>query len=122
LPLALKRLRDGLNRLDPQVSFLERDTSVKDRERKAVNPLRQLYGTAKWQRLRWSILVRDLFTCRMCKRCEGGDTSQLVADHIQPHRGDVALFWLESNLQCLCKGCHDRVKQKEEAATRWGRG
>jgi hypothetical protein len=30
------------------------------------------------------------------------------------------LFWDEQNLQCLCKPCHDRLKQKEERAqARW---
>lgn len=43
-----------------------------------------------------------------------GDTSQLVADHVQPHRGNLELFWSEGNLRTLCKPCHDRDKQSEE--------
>ena len=42
------------------------------------------------------------------------DSSQLVADHIRPHRGDEALFWDPANLQCLRKWCHDRAKQAAE--------
>jgi len=37
---------------------------------------------------------------------------QLVAaqlpDHIEPHKGDVALFWDQSNWQPLCIGCNSR--------------
>jgi 5-methylcytosine-specific restriction endonuclease McrA len=76
-------------------------------------PWRKWYKTARWQKLRWSVLVRDLFTCRRCRRIEA-DTSRLVADHKTPHRGDEALFWDDQNLQCLCKPCHDKDKQREE--------
>ena len=48
-----------------------------------------------------------------CGRIEV-DTSQLVADHKRPHRGDPELFWAPTNVQTLCKPCHDRVKQAEE--------
>jgi 5-methylcytosine-specific restriction endonuclease McrA len=30
-----------------------------------------------------------------------------VVDHIQPHKGDVILFWNKDNHQALCKSCHD---------------
>lgn len=85
----------------------------RDRDRK---PWRQWYKTARWQRLRWRVLVRDLFTCQRpgCGRVEA-DTALLVADHVEPHRGDEALFWAEGNLQCLCKPCHDGWKAQIEA-------
>ena len=71
------------------------------------------YKTARWQKLRWSILVRDRFTCAMCGKIEP-DTSKLVADHKQAHRGDETLFWDEGNLACTCKPCHDSDKQRIE--------
>ena len=71
------------------------------------------YKTKRWQQLRWSILVRDRFTCAMCGKLEG-KTSQLVADHEKPHKGDEALFWNEGNLRCVCKTCHDSDKQRIE--------
>ena len=37
-------------------------------------------------------------------------------DHIVPHKGDMKLFWDQTNWQSLCKPCHDSVKQAEEAA------
>jgi len=30
-----------------------------------------------------------------------------VVDHIQPHKGEVILFWNSNNHQALCKSCHD---------------
>ena len=83
--------------------------------RDEAQPGRAWYKTARWQKLRWSVLVRDLFTCARCGRIEG-NTSRLVADHIVAHRGDEALFWDGANLQCLCKACHDSDKQREERA------
>ncbi|RKD61673.1 HNH endonuclease [Rhizobium sp. WW_1] len=78
-------------------------------------PWRKWYKTAAWQELRLSVLVRDMFTCRMesCGRFVV-DTSQLVADHKIRHQGDHELFWDEGNLQTLCKHCHDSLKQREE--------
>lgn len=114
----LKMLGSPLKRLPPAVRFLERPTAAEaSRARDARHAWRAWYKTARWQRLRWSILVRDLFTCRMCRRVEG-DTKQLVADHVTPHRGDEALFWSPDNLQCLCKACHDSAKQRIDAARR----
>lgn len=82
-----------------------------------TQPWRRWYKLARWRALRWDVLVRDLFTCRRCGLVLA-ETSQLVADHIRPHRGDEALFWDDANLQCLCKACHDRDKQAEERAGR----
>lgn len=74
---------------------------------------RKWYKTARWRRLRMVILTRDLFTCCRCGELESKDRP-MVADHKVPHRGDEALFWDEGNLQCMCKPCHDRHKQREE--------
>lgn len=81
--------------------------------RREARPDRRLYNSAAWRRLRMTVLERDLFTCRRCGRVEA-DTSQLVADHIAPHLGDERMFFDPENLQCLCKACHDRDKQREE--------
>jgi 5-methylcytosine-specific restriction enzyme A len=61
-----------------------------------------------------TIIARDLFTCRMCRKVEG-NTSLLVCDHIEPHRGCVEKFWA-GPFQTLCKGCHDNEKQRLERA------
>lgn len=110
LVMAKPRLAVAKPRLAKAVLVDEADRS---RLRDAVHAWRAWYKTARWQKLRWQVLVKALFTCAMCNRVEG-ETSKLVADHKVPHRGDEALFWDEGNLQCLCKGCHDSVKQAQE--------
>lgn len=115
VPMAkLTSIRPRLGVLRPSLS----STATNRRERDQVRDdrhWRRWYKTARWQALRWQILVRDLFTCQWpgCGRIEG-DTSKLVADHREPHRGDEALFWDADNLWCLCKPCHDSAKQSEE--------
>jgi 5-methylcytosine-specific restriction endonuclease McrA len=103
--------------LPPQVAFLSDDATSASRARDSRLVWRAWYKTARWQRLRWSVLVESLFTCAMCKVVHG-DTAQLVADHKVAHRGNAALFWDRDNLQCLCKACHDSTKQAEEARGR----
>lgn len=90
---------------------------------RAAEPWRAWYSLARWRRLRWDVLTRDLFTCQRpsCRRLVG-DTAQLVADHIRPHRGDPDLFWSDTNLQTLCKPCHDSAKQAEERGGAGGQG
>lgn len=77
-----------------------------------------LYSSRRWRGddngvggLRWRILVRDRFTCRMCGVMHA-DTAMLEADHIVPHKGNPKLFWDEKNLQCLCSDCHRGAKQR----------
>lgn len=114
----LKTVKPLVSKLAPRIGYARDDEAARHRYRDATQPWRAWYKTARWQKLRWSVLVRDLFACQMCK-CVEADTSKLVADHRTPHRGDEALFWDASNLQCLCKDCHDRLKQAEERGRRW---
>lgn len=67
----------------------------------------------RWQKERAKFLVESPL-CVYCER-EGRITAATVVDHIQPHRGNQALFWDKNNWQSLCKPCHDSVKAKEEA-------
>jgi 5-methylcytosine-specific restriction protein A len=64
------------------------------------------YG-AKWRRARAGYLSQH----PICVRC--GDVATVV-DHIQPHKGDMNLFWSVANWQPLCKRCHDRKTVKED--------
>ncbi|SNS53481.1 HNH endonuclease [Sphingomonas laterariae] len=108
----LSTLKPTLGTLRPSIAFMPEGRAETDRHRNS-QPWRKWYHTARWKALRWSVLVRDAFTCRGCEALEG-DTSKLVADHIRPHRGDEALFWDEANLQTLCASCHSGSKQREE--------
>lgn len=74
------------------------------------------YRTYRWQKLRERVLLRDMYQCRMCGRIQIGK-GETIIDHIKPHRGDLALFWDETNLQVLCKSpCHEQHKKHIEAA------
>ena len=107
----LKALGSALTTLAPPIA---RQTDAHGHSARA-EPWRAWYFTKAWRRLRWAVLLRDLFTCQMagCGRIVS-DTSKLVADHKIPHRGDPTLFWDEKNLQCLCTWCHSSTKQAEE--------
>jgi len=111
----LRQLRGPLPVLKPRVSFLNDDKAAVSRARDRQHEYRAWYKTQRWRRLRWNVLVRDLFSCQRCGVVEV-NTSLLVADHRQPHRGDEVLFWDAQNLWCLCKACHDSAKQREERA------
>jgi len=113
----LKAIGSGLVSLTPTLGSLapvERSASA---DRQLFSPWRSWYKLPRWRALRLVVFARDLYTCqwRGCGRTTA-DTSQLVADHREPHRGDEALFWDIDNLQTLCKPCHDRHKQRAERA------
>lgn len=110
----LKCAPPRLNAPPPRLASAPTDAPGRDRERNSFNPLRALYNTARWKRLRMATFARDNFTCQMCGRLEG-NTSLLVADHRRPHRGDLDMFWDDANLQTLCASpCHSKHKQRIE--------
>lgn len=96
-------------------SSIAPDKTYDEKRQKNVT-WRKWYKLKRWADLRWRVLVDAMFVCAKCHQLEG-DTSKLVADHVRPHRGNPELFWDYNNLQCLCKQCHDRDKQREERAT-----
>lgn len=54
----------------------------------------------------------------MCKDCKAGElrvTASNTVDHIIPHRGDLELFWDETNWQAMSKPCHDRKTATEDS-------
>lgn len=106
----LKQLAMRGQHLKPRGQSGPSPARIRDR----VDTWRAWYKTAEWQRLRWDTLVRAAFTCARCGLIEA--SADLVGDHIRPHRGDRALFFDPANVQCLCKTCHDRHKQREERA------
>lgn len=81
-----------------------------------LEPWRNWYKLAAWERLRRRVFKRDHYTCQM-PDC-GEVTPRPIADHAKPHRGDPVLFWDEANVQTLCKPCHDGRKQAQEHAVR----
>jgi 5-methylcytosine-specific restriction endonuclease McrA len=94
----LTNLKPRLGTLAPRFGYTPGDEKARDR----------------WRALRQTIFLRDLYTCRMCGRLEG-NTSLLVCDHKQPHRGSETLFWSPKNLQTLCASpCHNSLKQRQD--------
>jgi len=65
----------------------------------------QLYGSARWQRLREAKLCSDPL-CWYCLQL-GYIVVANVVDHIKPHRGDLDLFFDWDNLRSSCAPCHD---------------
>lgn len=111
----LKTLPCTLSSLPPALGYVDAAAQSTGTNRKLFSPWRKWYATTRWRKLRMKIFARDLFTCQWpgCGHTTA-DTTQLVADHKIPHRGDEALFWDEDNLQTLCKPHHDGAKQREE--------
>jgi 5-methylcytosine-specific restriction endonuclease McrA len=70
-----------------------------------------LYGTWRWQKKRKAQIAKEPL-CRFCMD-RGQVTPARIADHIEPHRGDLDKFWY-GKLQSLCKRCHDSDKQRIE--------
>jgi 5-methylcytosine-specific restriction endonuclease McrA len=71
----------------------------------------KLYDRKRWNRIRrHQLRIEPL--CRFCLE-RGIVTPATVADHIEPHRGDVNSFFL-GKLQSLCATCHGGRKQEIE--------
>ena len=70
-----------------------------------------LYGHS-WRQIR-ARRLQHFPLCAFCAK-RGIITPATVVDHVIPHRGDEALFYDTSNLQSLCKPCHDGAKQQQE--------
>lgn len=71
-----------------------------------------LYGSLAWfgpRGLRLQVLTEQKYQCAACGQL--GDH----VDHIEPHRGDVALFCDRANLQVLCSVCHGHKTAAESA-------
>ena len=64
---------------------------------------------------RWRAASRQFrFDHPICAACAVEPSAQV--DHIQPHRGDAALFWDEDNWQALCARCHGRKSAREASS------
>lgn len=92
--------------------------SIRDTAKgKFTSGWRQWYKSARWQRLRHQVLVRDTYTCRQTGVILAGKANapdSPVVDHIKQHNGDPALFWDPANLQAVSKVWHDSEKQALE--------
>lgn len=75
--------------------------------RKASKEYHYLYETREWRAKSKDFLIEHPF-CVVC-----GERATVV-DHITPHRGDLSLFWNDSNLQSLCVRHHNAKTRQEK--------
>jgi len=70
------------------------------------------YSTARWKLMR----LNYLWLNPLCVECSksGVIKPSSIVDHIKPHKGNKNIFWDVSNLQALCKQCHDIKTAKED--------
>ncbi len=96
---------------------LTQRTTVQRRQeydaRRANVSWRAWYSTAQWRAIREAQLSEHPL-CRLCLEDEIV-TAATVCDHVEPHRGDPALFW-NGPFQSLCAHHHNSTKQREESA------
>ena len=112
----LKMLGASLGTVRSSIAYMPQGEKEHDRHR-ATQGWRAWYKTARWQRLREAVLLRDSYTCQATGVLLSGKhpaPNSPVVDHREPHRGDPALFWNEDNLWSVSKVWHDAEKQRQE--------
>lgn len=66
----------------------------------------------KWQQARAGFLAKH----PLCIKCQARGLVVVATDvdHIEPHKGDMAVFWDRSNWQALCASCHSTKTAGED--------
>jgi len=85
----------------------------------AASQYRALYSSKRWRALRAQALTRDLFRCQrpgcgVQLTAGRSDKTSAVVHHVQPHKGDLELFFDLGNLEAVCWSCHSGEIQSEE--------
>ena len=92
---------------------MEKPVRIKDLERRKRRPSTSKRGyDSNWRKVRKFILFQEPL-CRFCKK-NGRVEAATVVDHITPIEKRPDLRLEASNLQPLCKPCHDREKQSQD--------
>jgi 5-methylcytosine-specific restriction enzyme A len=101
-------------RFCPEHLLTRREERKQFDQRRSDDPIRKLYSTKGWQATRRLVLYRD----PLCKLCKVAFST--IADHVIParkwiaqHGGELESFFDDSNLQGICKPCHDAKTAKE---------
>lgn len=85
--------------------YLEREEEEKRNRwtigKQYVTQWPELYSSSKWKEISKNHLKNSPY-CVVC-----GNKAEHV-DHIQPHRGNLDLFYNEDNLESLCHDCHSK--------------
>jgi len=81
------------------------------------------YGAA-WVKLRTKIMTRDCGLCQVCRQA-GRVTVATQVDHIVSKANACRMKWsqmhidAETNLQAICKHCHDVKTQAEQGKAKF---
>lgn len=70
------------------------------------------YHTQKWEHMRKSILRRDEYKCRWCKRY-GKNTEASHVHHILPYEYYPEYSMERWNLISLCQSCHNKMHDRD---------
>ncbi len=74
---------------------------------------RRGYGS-RWQKTSKARLISHSLCVDPYKRHRGRIVAATCTDHIEPHRGDMSLFWDPNNWQSLCDECHSYKTAMED--------
>ena len=107
---ACSALVRGKRYCDKHAHLAEQGKRHHDRQR--GSSAKRGYGY-QWQKAR----ARFLQSHPLCVKCQekGRVTAATDVDHIVPHRGDMTLFWDESNWQALCHSHHSEKTASEDS-------
>ena len=70
----------------------------------------KFYSTAAWKKMREAHLIKEP-VCQFCLAVGRVNGTDLIIDHVTPHRGNRKLFFNRENIQTLCRSCHDSRKR-----------
>ena len=112
MPLAPPRAcpRPGCPNVQPCADHRHGETHA---EESAARPWSRLYDSARWRRLSARVRSRQP-VCESCKAAGHTPRPTRVTDHVIPHRGDLQLFYAESNLRAMCAECHNEKSRREQ--------
>lgn len=84
---------------------------------------KKFYKSKKWKKKRQSILKRDEYLCRECKRY-GKTTQATTVHHVLPLEQRPELKLNSANLISLCDTCHNKMHDRytnelTEKGKRW---
>lgn len=88
--------------------------AAKEYDRQRGSASTRLYDR-RWQAASKVYLrMHPLCQCPECQEGRLRTTAASVVDHIEPHKGDIDLFWNEANWQSMNKNCHDKKTATED--------
>ena len=72
-----------------------------------------VYKSGRWEKKREQILQRDHYACQECRR-HGRYRRANTVHHIRHLKDAPELALEDSNLESLCRDCHEAIHEKEK--------